>query len=91
MKYYKNAENEVETADRPEHEALIPAGYTEITEAEYNVLIAPVREKAAAAAAAAKLDLESIPIIRAWVAGQTTAPEDLKVIETRIVAEKAKI
>lgn len=91
MKYYKNAENEVETADRPEHEVLIPAGYTEITEKEYNILIAPVREKAAAAAAAAKLDLESIPIIRAWVAGQATAPEDLKVIEARIVAEKAKI
>jgi len=51
MKYYKNAVNEVETADRPEHEALIPAGYTEITEVEYNILQATIPNKLADLAA----------------------------------------
>ncbi|MEN6375559.1 MAG: DUF4376 domain-containing protein [Smithella sp.] len=51
MKYYKNSENQTTTADRLEHEALIPAGYTEITEAEYNLALATIPNKLAELAA----------------------------------------
>lgn len=51
MKYYKDASNEIQTADRTEHEALIPAGYTEITKAEYDILRATIPNKLAELAA----------------------------------------
>lgn len=51
MKYYKNTANKIEAADRTEHEALVPAGYTEITKAEYDTLQATIPNKLAELAA----------------------------------------
>jgi len=47
MKYYKNATNQTEIADIPAHEALVPAGYTEITKTEYDLLRATIPNKLA--------------------------------------------
>ena len=57
MKYYKNSENKAEIADKPEHEVLVPAGYTEITEAEYDTLQALTILKESAQVALTKSDI----------------------------------
>ena len=51
MKYYKNATNQTDIADRSEHESLVPAGYTEITKSEYDLLRSTIPNKLAELAA----------------------------------------
>jgi len=74
MKYYKNAENQTDTADRPEHEALIPVGYTEITKDRYDALNASVTKKTQAQALLSASDItvlrcyeNSVPLPASWV------------------------
>jgi hypothetical protein len=98
MPYYVDAENKLHWIEGEAFEHLLPVGSAKITDEEASsvlttmeVLAHESRRSVDAIAKLREIDIDSIRLLREYVAAQTDAPQAIKDKEAEAVAERSKL